>query len=223
MTIPIARETRVKRPPRLADLVYDEMKKAIINAEFERERFYSEQELATLFGVSRAPVRDATIRLSNEGLILVRSNRGMRVVELSAPAIAECYEMREVLECWVVRKLAKQATDHQRALITDNLDDQRRIVAASDSETWVAANAAFHLLLAEAAGNSRIARSIEGIGDHMQRVGRTLIPKERPMRVIFDQHAAIVDAIMQRKPGEAERAMRYHLAETSRAYLTISK
>ncbi|MGE5509652.1 MAG: GntR family transcriptional regulator [Bacteroidota bacterium] len=211
--------TRLKRPPRLAELVYGEMKRAIINAEFERERFYSEQELAELFGVSRAPVRDATIRLSNEGLISVRSNRGMRVVELDPQAIAECYEMREVLECWIVRKLAKQATDDQRARIRHSLGEQRKIVARSDSEAWVAANAAFHVLLAELAGNSRITRSIASISDQMQRVGRTLIPKERPMREVFQQHAAVVDGILKGKPAEAERAMRHHLTETARAYL----
>lgn len=215
-------DNRVKRPPRLADLVYDEMKKAIVKAEFEQERFYSEQELALRFGVSRAPVRDATIRLSNEGLIAVRSNRGMRVIELGADAIAECYEMRELLECWVVGKLAANATSEQVLAIRKHLDQQKRIVNRGDSEAWVAANAEFHLLMAEAAGNSRIARTIASIGDQMQRVGRTLIPKERPMRQIFDQHAAIVQGILNRKAPEAEKAMRKHLSETSRAYLAVA-
>ena len=213
--------SRVKRPPRLADLVYDEMKKAILKAEFERERFYSEQELAELFGVSRAPVRDATIRLSNEGLIAVRSNRGMLVIELSAEAIAECYEMREVIECWIVRKLANRATADQLALIRKSLNEQRGIVSRGDLEAWVVANADFHILLAKAAGNSLMVRTITSISDQMQRVGRTLVAKTRPMPEVFDEHAAVAEAILQRKPAQAERAMKKHLSETCRAYLTV--
>ncbi|MGE3993164.1 GntR family transcriptional regulator [Pseudorhodoplanes sp.] len=197
------------------------MKKAILSAQLDARRLYSEQEMAALFGVSRAPVRDATIRLSNEGLIHVLSNRGMQVVELGPQAIAECYEMREILEGWVVQRLAKCATDEQRNAIRASIERQRRIVVRSDFEAWVAENAAFHLLLATMAGNARIAQTIGSIGEHMQRVGRTLIPKRRPMKEIFDEHAVIVDYILKRSAAKADLAMKKHLADTARAFVDL--
>lgn len=208
----------IGRPPKLGDLVYSEIKRSIIGYRLATDRLYSEKDLAELFQVSRAPVREAMIRLSSEGLVEILPNKGMRVVELDRTDIAECFQMREALETWIVRHLVEVPSAETVRTLRANLRRQEEILERGDLQGWVIQNFEFHMDLARCAGNERMSRALGSISEQVQRVGLALIPRARPMRDAYNEHCEIVEAICNGDAAAAEREVLRHLGRNADLY-----
>ncbi len=208
----------IGRPPKLGDLVYGELKRSIIGYRLQTDRLYSEKDLAELFRVSRAPVREAMIRLSSEGLVEILPNKGMRVVELDQKDIAECFQMREALETWIVRRLVEVPSAETVRTLRANLRRQEEILERGDLQDWVIQNFEFHMDLARCTGNERLSRVLTSISEQVQRVGLALIPQARPMRDAYVEHCAIVEAICKGDALLAEREVLRHLGRNADLY-----
>lgn len=211
-------QSHINRPPRLADLVYDKLKESLLNFNLQADRLYSEKELAEFFGVSRAPVREAIIRLNNEHLVEILPNRGMRVVELDERDIAECFELRHALESWVVRHLAEGLSQENKHRLHKSLKRQAEVVQANDRQRWVVENTQFHMELARCVGNQRIVRILGSTSEQIQRIGLALIPRLRPMKDAFADHQAIVKAIIAGDSLTAEQSVHGHLSRTAELF-----
>jgi len=208
----------IGRPPKLGDLVYDELKRSIVSFRLQPKRLYSEKDLSELFGVSRAPVREAIIRLHAEGLVEIFPNKGMRVVELASSDIVECFQMRQALESWIVRHLAQNPRIGAEETLRANLARQREIMERNDLQGWVVQNFEFHMDVARLAANKRMSRALASISEQIQRVGLALIPHSRPMRDAFHEHEEIVNAVCGGDAQSAERAMLKHLGNSAALY-----
>ena len=87
---------------------YDLIKERILKNEYEPGFQALEPEIAQELGMSRTPVREALIRLSNEGLVEVIPRRGFRVVPLSPADMREIYQVLTALESMAAEVLAKR-------------------------------------------------------------------------------------------------------------------
>ncbi|WP_054301115.1 GntR family transcriptional regulator [Gemmobacter sp. LW-1] len=109
-------------------------------------------ELATRFGVSRIPVRDALQALAAERLVTVVPGKGARVIRLGPQELAEVYDLRILLECDLIHRAARQATPAQR-------DEAAHVLARSDLEAgrpgWEAGDRAYHMALYAPANRPR--------------------------------------------------------------------
>jgi DNA-binding GntR family transcriptional regulator len=200
-TEPIARQvTRVLRH-------------AIVTMRIKPGEMLSEQEIVTRLGVSRQPVREAFIKLGEAGLIRVLPQRGTLVVKISRPAVEDAHFIREAVECAVAREAALSAPDRSIAILSDSLARQRRAAKAKDAEDFFALDEEFHRRLAEAAGRPSAWRVVEDVKPQMDRVRFIDMTDAMPMRVVIDQHAAILAAVRERDPANAQAAMRAHLSE----------
>ncbi len=208
----------VGRPPKLGDLVYGRLKSSIVGRQLEPARLYSEKDLAEIFQVSRAPVRDAIIRLHSEGLVEVLPNKGMRVVELERADILECFQMREALETWVVRRLVELQSSKTAEVLQERLRRQADILSRGDLQDWIKENFEFHVTLTRCAGNERVSRVLVSIGEQIQRVGLALIPRSRPMRDAYNEHKEIVKAVCKGDAVAAEAAVLRHLRRNADLY-----
>ena len=171
----------------------------------------SESELATAFSVSRQPVREAFIKLADEGLLDVRPQRGTFVRKISTAAVMDARFVREAIEADVVKLLARSA---DTALITElraQLANQRE-VGLRDPKRFSELDERFHRTLAEGAGKTNAWNVIEDLKSQMDRV-RFLSLLKYPMEKLIQQHTAIVDAIEAGDPARCEEALRYHLRE----------
>src|SRR4051794_32763650 len=156
MSVNVVRRTHrgVTTPDRIADSLRDEILRGAIapGAPLRQE------ELASRFGVSRLPVRDALVRLEAQGLVEVFPNRGAFVLALSAGEVREIYDLRILLEGDAI----------QRAVPLMTADDWRRIDAAQDlavrnagSAAWVEGDWELHRALYAPAGRPRQLLMIE--------------------------------------------------------------
>ncbi|MBN9757519.1 Transcriptional regulator, GntR family [Pseudonocardia sp. Ae406_Ps2] len=173
-------------------------------------------ELATLFGVSRTPIREAIRQLQNGGLIAVHPHRGA-VVRVPAPwEVREAYEVRAELEALAARRAVARITREQLdELESDNREMYEQSAAQGEGRTPVhrAANDAFHTLISEVAGNARLTRSIEDInGAFPRNVSSQLIVNDSRHRdENFAEHERIIAALRAGDADAAAAEMRAHV------------
>lgn len=171
----------------------------------------SENELAERFGTSRAPVREALIRLAEEGLIDVLPQRGSFVSRIPMTAILRAWFVREALEVAAVRRAAEALPVDARAIESAHaaIADQRR--AGEDPVAFTLADEAFHHALAAASAIPNLWTVVEREKAPLDRVRFLSLPASPRATPIVAEHEAILAAILAGDAEAAASAMRAHL------------
>lgn len=169
----------------------------------------SEQEVAQTYDLSRQPVREAFIRLAEEGLVEIRPQRGTFVRKISEAEVVDARFVREAVEADIVR-LAAQTADGRLVSELSHLVSLQEQVQDGDASNFMQLDEAFHRRLAEAAGKPRVWTMLETIKAQMDRV-RYLTASEFPKALLITQHRAVVEAVASGDAAAAEAKMREHL------------
>src|ERR1044072_5351153 len=197
----------------IADQVFSKLRSSIVTLRLTPATALSEQDIADRLKVSRQPVREAFIKLSEIGLVRVLPQRGTFVTRISQKEVLDARFVREAVECAIARRgscgITKAAIDELR----DIIDEQRKAARAKDEEHFFVLDDAFHRSLAVAADCAYAWKVVEEAKGQMDRVRFLSIPDTLPTEVPIVQHQAILDAIAARRGGGAERAMQEHLRE----------
>lgn len=196
----------------LKDQAYAEVKRRILEDEFEPGKFLSERQVSELLDVSKTPIRAAFQRLELEGFVSISPQQGVVVLDVSLDDIADHFELRVALECFVVSSLAGNLDKKQTARLEGNLAEQRECVANQDLSRTVELDGNFHLLLSEFMGNREIQRVMWQLRDKMYRVIQR-VHSRHPDRLDsnYPEHQAIADAILAGDPVKSADAMESHL------------
>jgi DNA-binding GntR family transcriptional regulator len=200
-------------PEPVARRVFRELRSAIVMMTFRPGQALSEKEIADQFGVSRQPVREAFIKLSETGLLSIRPQRGTYVVKISARQVYDVRFVREAVEVAVVRKAALELPGSAIRALRETVNEQRKVAADERPDRFFPLDEALHRGLALGVGCDYAWRVVEDMKVQMDRVRYLSLPEATPLSRLVDQHAAIVDAVAARDPAQAEAAMRTHLSE----------
>jgi DNA-binding GntR family transcriptional regulator len=202
--------TVIDRRMSVAAQVFDLLRKEIIGAVLPPGSPLSEHALSQRFGVSRTPIREALLRLAEEGLVQIVPQVGTFVTLISLAKVYEAQFIREALECAAVR-VAARAAGLDAAALEAIMADQRTAAGRGDVDAFYAADEALHAAIAKASGYPRVWTVAMNEKLQLDRV-RMLDMTQRPdIGELIGQHGAIVDALAARNPGRAEAAMRAHL------------
>lgn len=190
---------------------YVGIKRLIAANSFGTGDFVLEQELADRLGMSRTPVREAMIRLVQEGLIDVRPRHGMRVLPISAKDMAEIYEIVTALETLAVEKAAtREHAPETLAALDQTIINMDEALARDDLISWAEADEEFHRMIVEIGGNSRLSAAVGVYLDQIRRARMfTLRIRPKPVDSNAD-HAAVVKAIRDGDPVTAGAVHRRH-------------
>ena len=201
---------RAQRMPQ-TQRAYYELRRRILDNEMPPNAQYLEQELADALGMSRTPVREALIRLSDERLVEIRPRHGARILPVSVDDMREIYEMMTELEAFAVRKLAERGLSRSELRQLEQvLADMDEALARDDLMGWARHDETFHALLVDLAGNSRLSQVVATFRDQAHRARmQTLRLRPKPVDSNRD-HAAVVEAIRQRDPETAAATHRHH-------------
>ncbi len=204
--------------PRLpiAPQIYERLRRAIITLALPPGEGLSEQDLAQQMGVSRTPVREALIRLADEGLIDILPQRGSFVSPIRLREVEEAQFIRETLEVAVVRRLAGRTGPAFAAQARANLALQEEAVAAGALERFLDHDEAFHRMLCEAAELPKSWRVIQTVKLQLDRVRYMSLPEPGHLAFLLEQHGAILEAIGSGPAELAAERMRTHLQEVLR-------
>jgi DNA-binding GntR family transcriptional regulator len=197
----------------IADQVFRTLRSSIVTMRLTPATALSEQDIADRLNVSRQPVREAFIKLSEIGMVRVLPQRGTFVVKISAKAVTDARFVREAVECAIARRASEGLGKAEIAALRAIITDQRKAARAGDAEGFFALDEAFHRGLANAAECTYAWKVIEEAKAQMDRVRFLSIPDATPVDRLIVQHQAILDAIAAGRGPAAEQAMKDHLRE----------
>lgn len=198
--------------------LHEVLRQSIIRMTLAPGQALSEKEIADTFAVSRQPVREAFIRLSEAGLVEVRPQRGTYVVPISRAAVMEARFVREALEVAVARSAAEQGLS---TTVLDELHDliarQKRCAGNDDHDRFYRLDEDFHRTLALGAGHDAAWRVTQEVKAQLDRVRYLSVPDTTPITKLIDQHGAILDSVAAGDGDAAERAVKAHMREILRS------
>lgn len=193
--------------------VLNELRSAIVTMALTPGQALSENEIAVRLGVSRQPVREAFIKLSEAGLVRIRPQRGTFVVKISTKQVTDARFVREAVEVAVARRACDVMDAEHIAHLRRLLDAQEMAARDPDPARFLALDEAFHRALALGVDCDYAWRVVEEVKAQMDRVRYLSLPQATPIKRLVDQHATIIDAVEARDAAAAERAVRAHLSE----------
>jgi DNA-binding GntR family transcriptional regulator len=165
--------------------------------------------------MSRTPVREAMMRLQNEGLVEVVPRHGMRVLPVSATDMQEIYQILCALECMAAELVAARKPGvKELAPLVAATKAMDAALKADDLEAWAAADERFHQHLVDLAGNRQLQATVQNYGDRAHRA-RMFSLRLRPKPVnSTKEHMQMVERL---RAGDAEGAARVTRAHRERA------
>ncbi|MDV9173782.1 GntR family transcriptional regulator [Streptomyces sp. W16] len=204
----------------LVDDIAARIRARIMNGELAIGKPLRQAALATEFGVSRTPVREALRQLQNGGLIEMQPNRGA-VVRVPAPwEVRQAYEVRAELEGMAARRAASRITERGLAALREHnavlCEAAARAVGegrGAGSPTTTAANDCFHTVICEAADNPWLTRMIDRINESFPRnvSSLALAGDERHRQLNIREHEAVIEALAAHDADRADALMREHV------------
>ena len=206
-----------------ATQVYDYLRSKIIKLEFKPGTILSRPEIARFFNVSITPVRDALLRLEDEGLIDILPQHATRVRAIDIDSARLAHFLRLTLELEVARTLARQGSEDLLPRLRALVDKQRACWDRKDLEGFVSTDQEFHRELFCAAKLERLWQMVRGRSGNMDRLRRLHIPLNGKADAILHEHADLVEAIAARSPERAESWVRQHLGGTMSQLIELRK
>jgi DNA-binding GntR family transcriptional regulator len=137
---------------RLADEVYDQLVSAIMNLDIGQQDRLVQEKLATDLGISRTPVREALMRLEQEGVLQKSAQGGYRLHQMSDQEVRELYQTRAAIEGQVARILAEKNDPSDLAKLRETIKREENISSASIRD-YFEANRNIHRNFVELANN----------------------------------------------------------------------
>jgi DNA-binding GntR family transcriptional regulator len=190
------------------------VREAITSGELSAGPLYSVNQIATQLAISRTPVREAVLRLSDAGVVQIERNRGFRVIAPNMQHIREIMEIRLLLEVPATR----QAVASRSAGLADRLDIQllamHHAASVGDESAFVHHDRLFHTALLDAAGNGQLSAVVDGLRDRTLALGASTAGRSRTFLAIVDEHQPLLDAVRAGDAEAAAAAMREHLEHT---------
>ncbi|MCO5220792.1 MAG: GntR family transcriptional regulator [Thermomicrobiales bacterium] len=200
--------------PSVAETVYDQLWRRIVNREFRPGDRLVEDALANELGTSRTPVREALLRLGQTGLVQVSSRKGFSVPVITPDDVVELYDLRAALETYAIRRATPLISDEE---IEMHRNSQEAVLRQSEerdtatAEAFFRADLALHSVLHSLGGNARSARILSEVMGQLSLISMraSLIPERNQLAIA--EHHVILDALAARDPETAAEAMAAHI------------
>lgn len=208
---------RMDRSRQAAPQVFDALRELIVSLDLPPGTVLPRADLGAHYGVSLTPVRDALLRLGEEGLVDIFPQHATVVSRIDIPSALRAHFMRRALEGEIVRDLAAGVhgpTQAMAARLREHITRQSRALASQDFGEFTLADRAFHQTLYDAAGMGDLWLLVRQRSGHIDRLRRLHLPSRGKAQAVVRDHKAIVDAIEAGEPDAAQDSLRKHLAGT---------
>jgi len=218
--LPVGAATAVRTlpaQPTLVDQVYEAVLSEISAGNFGPDSRLIQEELAESLGVSRQPVQQALLLLRSHGLLRDAPGRGLMVAPLDPEHVRNLYDVRGVLDGLASSKAAERDSASARVEGPGFIERGREAVESRSIPRMIATDMDFHFYLYGLAGNPLVAEISASHWSYLRRVmGEVLLHGETPAN-IWDQHEAILNAVIAGDAAAAERLAREHISHASDA------
>lgn len=205
----------------LVENVHLALRDAIVAGEIPPGARLREVELASYYGTSSTPVREALRRLAFDGLIELLPRRGAVVAAPNLVEINDLYETRAILECSAAT-MAAASPSRDLSKVEAILTEESKVLAEPDQRAFNSCDIAFHRALSDVAGNAVLAREAERIHRQIQAVrARASIHLPHQPARSHEQHLSIVQAVREGDAVRARDLVQEHITSVRDAVLDV--
>jgi DNA-binding GntR family transcriptional regulator len=206
--------TRLDRSRHAAPQVFERLREMILSLELTPGTVLSRTELANRYGLSQTPVRDALMKLGEEGLVDIYPQHATVVSQINVTSALQAHFLRRSIELEVVRTLAEQRDAVLMAQLRETIARQTELLDLKSYEQFSLLDQAFHRQMYEAAAVPQLWDLVRRLSGHIDRLRRLHLPVEGKTMAVVRDHAEIVDAIAKGDVEAAQAALRKHLSGT---------
>ncbi len=195
----------------LSEIAYKRIKDAILKHEIVPGQRLSHEELVLRLKISQTPIREALSRLAQEGYVTRLTNRGYRVSEMTAAEVAELFDLRHALESHCLNEAIQKITPEGLSRLGENLRLYRKAITTNAPlvDRYLI-NKKFHMIIADIAGNSSIARILDDACEKLV-LKRRIEGVSHGGFVIAREHSEILKAMTRKDVKKSQGLMRAHL------------
>lgn len=201
----------------LTDKVHDAIVAAIIDGTYRTGERLAQEEIAGRLGVSRQPVSHALNVLKQQGVVVELGRKGLTVAPMDPDRLEALYQVRGALDALAARlaaeRVARDAVDAAELRALHDLVERRQRPDAAGGAFFrrVEADVAFHLALYRLSGNPVIEEMTRPHWVHFRRSMQEVLNDPASYLPVWDQHRAIVEAIVAGDAATAEKRSLDHV------------
>ena len=201
--------------PLLTERAYERLRRDIISCAIAPGSEISETQLATQYKLGKAAVRVALTKLAHAGLVKAIPRRGYMVMPVTLKDIHDVFELRLMLEPSAARMAAGKVNTQKLRALDDVCREGYQPGDARSTARFLETNKAFHVEIAQATGNARLAAAIEQLLDEMTRLLHLGLGLRKGPQETLHEHKTLVKALARGDGETAERICREQI-EASR-------
>lgn len=205
-----------------AEAICKKIADEIVLGRFEPGARLDEVTLASLFKVSRTPVREALKQLATQGLVVCRPNRGAVVAEMTPEQLDRMFEAIGELEAACARHAAIRMTQTNRDHLCSLHAQCRVAMRAGDFELYDRLNHELHHVIILGSCNPVLIEMTLGLRHRVSPFRRSQFRDVERMSASFEEHAVIVEALLAHDVTTAQREVRAHLLSARSASARMS-
>lgn len=205
---------QLDRSRQVALQVHEILRDRILKVQLVPGTVLSRASLQLEFGVSQTPVRDALMRLQEEGMVDVYPQYATVVAKIDIDHARQAQFLRLSIELEAVRRLTEETPAETAAELGDILARQKALARPETYDTFDSIDREFHRKLYEKTGILQLWSNVRRQSVHLDRLRRLNLPMPGKMHTVLTDHEAIVAAIASGKPEAATAALRTHLSGT---------
>lgn len=195
----------------LRGLVFHKIREDILEGKYEVGEPLTEVAISQTLGVSRTPVREALKQLELEGLVASIPNKGTVVSGISKQDIIDIYEIRSLIEGLAARWAALKITDEQLKQLEEIIELTEFYTEKNNMEHLHELDSSFHEVIYEASNSKPLKHILSDFHHYAQKVRMQSIATPGRAQKSTEEHKAILEAIKNKNPEEAERLTNLHV------------
>lgn len=209
------RETATSRKGTVVDSVVQTLADDIVSGRLTPGTKLDAQAIAERFGVSRTPIRETFGHLAAMGLVTHRPNRGVIVATLSAQSLGALYEAMAELEAALARLAALRMNSAQREALHQLHQESVHLVRDGTADAYARYNQEFHSLIFEGAQSPQLQQLADATRTRLAPFRRAQFRLMNRVSKSWEEHDAIVRALMAGDAEGVARMMRLHVQTVS--------
>lgn len=195
----------------LRDVVFESLRKAIVEGNLKPGQRLMEVQLAEQLGVSRTPVREAIRKLELEGFVIMLPRKGAYVADMSVKDIIDVLEVRGALEGLAANLAAERMGEKEIEELKKASEALNEAMENEDLDEILKRDVEFHQRIFDAAGNKKLTQMINSLWEQVYRFRAGYMSDQNAMRGIKEEHEHLIDAIVSGEGEKASKCAKEHI------------
>ncbi|NTE88002.1 GntR family transcriptional regulator [Agrobacterium rubi] len=205
---------QLDRSRQVALQIHEILRERILKVELVPGTVLSRASLQMEFGVSQTPVRDALMRLQEEGIVDVYPQYATVVAKIDIDHARQAQFLRLSIELEAIKRLTEEAPAQTASELGEILTRQKAVVSPETYDIFDNIDREFHRKLYEKTGILQLWTNVRRQSVHLDRLRRLNLPMPGKLQTVISDHEVIVAAVSSGNPAAAQDALRRHLSGT---------